>query len=382
MLQTAITDNLGAVTIPSTKTSLLPLLFQRICIRHHVDGDSFVMDPVEPASPATSPSSDATQRYPDDGSQKRASVPPQRAGSKRTSNSINTFIAAHCRPPGCQPHVPSAAPDAYARLTPTPELGGVAQPCAIASGDGIESRMHGFDLLRLDSGDPFKADERYRNPTGGYYCFQIRNLTGDPDRRIWAIVLNTTSEVGAYGVFGDDQEKWLKNTLGGSPDVPQQIRPQDLVLIFAHHPIWDIFDVDQRSALVDILSKHDNVVGYFTGHTHVPQLRVVHPEKESKGTPGHHHFWEIVAPAIISYPQQGRQVTVKTLGDVGYFEILSFTPRGTGDSAAAIDRALNGAALDYCHNDHPEDCVDDHPRLPSRALIYPRLFFKLPPLTR
>jgi hypothetical protein len=242
--------------------------------------------------------------------------------------------------------------------------------------------MHGFDLLRLDSGDPFKADERYRNPTGGYYCFQIRTLRSDPDRQIWAIVLNTASEVGAYGAFDRDQQAWLRQTLDGRPgERPEhrQVRPQDLVLIFAHHPIWDIFDVDQRSALLDILSTHGNVVGYFTGHTHVPQLRVVHPGQGHDGDPRYHHFWEIIAPAVISYPQQARQVTVKTAGGVGYFEILSITPRGTGASAAAIDRALTGAALDYCR-DHPEDCVDNHPRLPSRARIYPRLFFPLPPL--
>jgi hypothetical protein len=271
--------------------------------------------------------------------------------------------------------LPADAPDYYARLTPKTEPSAASQPCAVAEGSGAESRMHGFDLLRLPTGDAFEAQQRYRDPIGGYYCFEIRNLANDPARRIWAVVLNTVSEVGAYGAFLKDQQTWLAQTLGGP-----QIRQQDIVLIFAHHPIWDIFDVDQRTRLLDILSSHRNVVGYFTGHVHVPQLRVVHPDKAHEGNPGYHHFWEILAPAVISYPQQGRQVTVKTVGDdVGFFEILSITPRGTGDSAAAIDRALNGAALDYCH-DHAEDCVADHPRLPSRALSYPRLFFRLPPL--
>jgi 3',5'-cyclic AMP phosphodiesterase CpdA len=397
ILQYAVPDNLGKIAPHSTLASLLPLLFQRICIRHHVDGDSFVMDPIEPASlaPPSAPAarsaraaqsssraakSDCDTPQPDNGAPR-----PADAKQCRTSNSINTFIAAHCRPPDCQQHVlPPDAPDPYARLTPQGELGTASRPCAVASGDGAESRMHGFDLLRLDSSDPFPADQRYPTPMGGYYCFEIRNLTSEDDphsRRIWAIVLNTASEVGAYGAFPKQQQIWLRQTLDGRADErpeQRQIRPDDLVLIFAHHPIWDIFDVDDRSALLDILSSHANVVGYFTGHTHVPQLRVVHPAKAHDGKPGYHHFWEIVAPAVISYPQQGRQVTVKTMGDLGYFEILSITPRGTGDSAAAIDRALNGAALDYCH-DHPDDCADNHPRLPARALSYPRLFFKLPP---
>ncbi|HEX8109697.1 MAG TPA: hypothetical protein VF516_18325 [Kofleriaceae bacterium] len=269
------------------------------------------------------------------------------------------------------------------------------------TGIGPESVMHGFDLLpRLpkERGEkepgPFYARNAYPTPTGGYYCFQIRNLAPESRRQIWAVVLNTASEVAAYGAFQRPQQDWLRNTLDSS-----QIKPTDLVLVFAHNPIWDIFKQDERDALLDLLSSHRNVAGYFVGHVHTPQLRIVHPDKcyESgvkssemhsecrKKDPRytddveHHHFWEIVAPAVISYPQQARQVTVKMMGDVGYFEILSITPRGTGDSAAAIDRALGGAALDYCH-DHPDDCVDNHPRLPSRAVTYSRLFFQLPPL--
>jgi 3',5'-cyclic AMP phosphodiesterase CpdA len=373
ILQNAIPDNLGTIAHYSTISSLLPLLLRRICIRHRIDGDSFVMDPTAGRS---QPEPRRRDREPT-----RSGRPP------RTANSINTFIAAHCRPPGCQPHMlPDDAPDRYAPLIPEYAVPpGVPPPCAEADGDGPRSVMHGFDLLRVADIDPesgesrdfdFKSQQRGASkdgsPIGGYYCFEIRNLAPITGRRIWAVVLNTVSEVGAYGAFSRVQQAWLAATLGGP-----QIQPHDLVLIFAHHPIWDIFDPKERTALRDQLSRHPNVVGYFAGHVHQPMLRVVHPEGHEHEA-GYHHFWEILAPAVISYPQQSRQVTVKLLGDIGYFEILSITPRGTGESAPAVERALTGAALDYCH-DHPEDCVDGRPRLASRAVSFPRLFFRLSP---
>lgn len=404
MLQNSPPDNLGNPSDYSTVVSLAPAAIQRICIRHHITGDGFIMDPVstaEPDDPDPTASCDARK--------------PPSAPYARTSNSTNTFIAAHCRPtglplrrgpdgsclPACQPHVlPLDVPDHYARETPVADD---SQPCAVATGIGPESVMHGLDLLHLplpkkpddDRNRYFDARSAYPAPTGGYYCFQIRNLVPGFRRQIWAVVLNTSSEHAAYGAFPKDEQAWLKKTLGGT-----QIKAEDVVLVFAHNPIWDIFNQDERDALLDLLSSHRNVAGYFAGHVHTPQLRIVHPDKCyergakstemeaacSKQDPTYiddaaryHHFWEIVAPAVISYPQQVRQVTVKMMGDVGYFEILSITPRGTGDSAAAIDRALSGAALDYCH-DNPDDCVDNHPRLPSRAVTYPRLFFRLPPL--
>lgn len=389
ILQYAIPDNLGNIAQYSRLGAFLPLLLQRICIRHRIDGDSFVMDPVAVAGVDSAQGTpkivqERTARAEESGPQapraQEARTPTQVQEPKQPSlaNSINTFIAAHCRPPDCQPHVlPASAADQYARQPSSSD--GMQNPCAEIGGTGPASVMHGFDLLKAKDfypGSKFGApSDGTPRPTGGYYCFEIRNLAPKTSRRIWAVVLNTAAYEGAYGAFPDDQADWLGKVLGGP-----QIQPADIVLVFAHHPIWDIFDLGQQDKLLDILSSHPNVVGYFVGHTHQPMLRVVHPRGESETghyQTGQHHFWEIVAPAVISYPQQARQVTMKIVGNVGYFEIISFVPSGTGGSAVAIRGALEGAAQDYCH-DHPENCADGHPRLPSHALSFPRLFFKLP----
>lgn len=398
ILQYAIPDNLGNIAQYSRLGAFLPLLLQRICIRHRIDGDSFVMDPVAVAgvdSTHEAPENVQEPKAQDVARTKESKPQVHQAQGARTvaqapetkkpllANSINTFIAAHCRKPDCQPHeLPASSADQYARRLSSSER--MQYTCAEVKGAGPASVMHGFDLLEDEGffpGSKFGAPADGKpNPTGGYYCFEIRNLAPKTARRIWAIVLNTVSYEGAYGAFPDERADWLEEVLCGP-----QIQPTDIVLVFAHHPIWDIFDLGQQDRLLDILSSHSNVVGYFVGHTHQPMLRVVHPRDEPKPgqyprdkvKPGQHHFWEIVAPAVISYPQQARQVTMKIVGDVGYFEIISFFPSGTGGSAAAIRGALEGAAQDYCH-DNPDNCADGHPRLPSRALSFSRLFFKLP----
>jgi hypothetical protein len=90
----------------------------------------------------------------------------------------------------------------------------------------------------------------------------------------------------------------------------------------------------------------------------------------------YHHVWEIIAPALISYPQQVRQVTLKVSGDIGYLELLSFSPVGTGESASRIERAQAGARRDFCNEQRT--CVGGQPHLPSRTVTFPRLFFRMP----
>ncbi|HEX8109698.1 MAG TPA: metallophosphoesterase family protein [Kofleriaceae bacterium] len=127
MLQDANPDNLGNSPDYSTVTSLLPIAVQKICIRHHVDGDSFIMDPVHTAQPdAPAPmaqcdarNSTSTLASPWSASprsasprstaqwsvnQRRTAQRPAHRGP-RTSNSINTFIAAHCRSAGVPPQI-------------------------------------------------------------------------------------------------------------------------------------------------------------------------------------------------------------------------------------------------------------------------------------
>jgi hypothetical protein len=148
--------------------------------------------------------------------------------------------------------------------------------------------------------------------------------------------------------------------------------------VFAHHPLWSIADEGARNDVIDILTRHPGVVGYFTGHTHKAELRLVHPPAAREHDARYHHFWEVTAASVIEYPQQAAQVTLKVLGDVGYLEVLAFSPTGTGESEAKIERARAGARRDHCRQS-AASCVDGIPKLPSRTATFPRLFFRLPP---
>jgi 3',5'-cyclic AMP phosphodiesterase CpdA len=333
----AAPDNRGISTgVPKQVFAMVPLLLDRLCILHHVSGDLFVMDP---------------EHY---------------------GSTIESFIAAHCRPGaagGKRVCVPARDKIDYPVVQP-------GSPCAVRDAGKIGSVLNGFDLgsdrdllervrRRVAEGD-HTGDPPRRDV--GYYCFELE-LRADA-RKAWAIVLNTTTTSGAYGELKRSQLDWLRGVLTKLP-------ARDLVLVFAHHPVWDILDSAARDELSDLLTSHRNVVGLFAGHTHEPGLRLIHPAADHEGKPGYHHVWEIIAPAVISFPQQVRQVTLKTTGDVGYLEILSFSPVGTGESAARVERAQAGARRDYC-NENRSQCIDNEPVLPSRTINFPRLFFQLP----
>lgn len=344
-------DNLGhAAKEKSGRASFAPLLLGRVCLLHQVENDRFVMDP------------------------------------RSLGFATNAFIKAHCTEQGrnarCAPHLADRSGASYVFR---PEAGNTPNRALCGRVDGedrrLRSRMHGLDLnpelmqrVRLPATElePATLDvqtiEEQEIPYAGYYCFEVRSdLEG---RRVWAIVLDTTTENGAYGDMEGKQLRWLRNVLA------DQVGPNDLVMLFGHHPLWDIFDINARDELLRVLGGEPRVIGYFGGHTHRPELRVVHPER-ADGAHGH-HFWEIIAPSVISFPQQVRQVTMKTVGkDVGYFEILTFSPRGHGPSAFKVQRSQAGAKRDKCV-EQPDLCVGGEPRLQGRTATYPRLFFRLP----
>lgn len=333
-------DNLGHLPeVPKKIYAAIPILLNRLCIIHEVEGDLFVMDP------------------------------------KHYGSTSESFIASHCRPD-------HDAVNGDRCVLPRKDLKYPGRDknelCMTLDASGPPTVLNGFDLgddpdLLHRVSERVAHDDSTLPPSSskriGYYCFQLE--TKGTDRKAWAIVLNTTTTSGAYGEVNDVQLDWLRSVLNTRGK-------RDLVLVFAHHPVWDILNSEARDRLTELLTLHSNVIGYFTGHTHEPGLHLLHPPGSHDRAGNYHHVWEIVAPALISFPQQVRQVTIKTVGDIGYIEVLSFSPVGTGESADRVQRAQAGARRDYC-NEQRTSCVNGQPRLPSRTVSFPRLFFRLPP---
>jgi 3',5'-cyclic AMP phosphodiesterase CpdA len=370
-------DNRGMTgdALPNPPFALAPILLQRICLLHAVASDWFVMDPDKSPSDA-----------------------------RNLNNSVDSFILSHCD--GWHPD-PATAP--WSRRDPvlercvTPALdpqGRVlaryrdyvhrpvaGQDCATLDGDSPPSTMHGFDTL------PGFDPERPKPPgtrLGGYYCFEMKQphrAAGQP--KAWAIVLNTNTDAGAYGYLSAEQTAWLRHLLldgrcarpgeqTSAGERPRQIGCDDLVMMFSHHPIFALYDQQQRLDLTEIVTRSPNVIAYIAGHTHNAGLRTIRP---LRGSPGAHAKWEIVAPSVIDFPQAGRQITIKTTGELGYLEVLTFTPHGTGTAADKITAASQGAVRDRCRS--PGRCDDQgHALLSAREVTFPRVFFRTPAAAR
>jgi len=88
-------------------------------------------------------------------------------------------------------------------------------------------------------------------------------------------VLDTVVPGSDLGQLSADQVTWL-GELAGSVATP--------VLVFGHHHVWNL-DADHRSgtyfginpddseALAEVVARHENIVGYFAGHTHRNRVR-------------------------------------------------------------------------------------------------------------
>jgi 3',5'-cyclic AMP phosphodiesterase CpdA len=365
-------DNRGMTGdgLPNPPFALAPILLQRICLLHAVASDWFVMDPDK--SPAD---------------------------ARNLNNPVDSFILSHCD--GWRPDPAavlwSTREQALERcLRPAPGAEGEpparpgyvhrpvnGQDCATLDGDSPPSTMHGFDTLPgFDPGRPKPPGQNL----GGYYCFEMKQphrAGGQP--RAWAIVLNTNTDAGAFGVLSAEQTAWLRHLLldgrcakpgevASAGEAVRQIGCDDLVMMFSHHPIYALYDQQQRLDLTDIVTRSRNVVAYISGHTHNAGLRTIRP---LRGSIGAHAKWEIVAPSVIDFPQAGRQITIKTTGELGYLEVLTFTPHGTGTAADKIAAASQGAVRDRCRS--PGKCdPQGHALLPAREVTFPRVFFRMP----
>lgn len=95
-------------------------------------------------------------------------------------------------------------------------------------------------------------------------------------------VVDTVVPGSDRGQLSADQTAWL-DELAASVTTP--------VLVFGHHHVWNL-DADHRSgtyfginpddseALAAVVSRRDNIVGYFAGHTHRNRVRRFHAARD------------------------------------------------------------------------------------------------------
>ena len=88
-------------------------------------------------------------------------------------------------------------------------------------------------------------------------------------------VIDTVRPTEAGGQITRDQLAWLDTTAQATPGP---------VFVFGHHQIWDLraperssnyfgVDPDSSEAFAAVVGRHENIVGYFAGHTHRHRIR-------------------------------------------------------------------------------------------------------------
>jgi 3',5'-cyclic AMP phosphodiesterase CpdA len=139
----------------------------------------------------------------------------------------------------------------------------------------------------------------------GYYSF-------DPNEIFHCIVLDTSiflpagkKETFSLGCLDRAQFDWMVSDIEANRD--------RLCVIFSHHsPLTGFQDSlsDVKAAeLMKKLASYDNVIAHVNGHDHV---NVIDPVKNESAAGG---YWNINTCAIIDWPQEWRNITVKDNGD-------------------------------------------------------------------
>lgn len=153
---------------------------------------------------------------------------------------------------------------------------------------------------------------------GGYlttlvYLEMIRNANPDfkfkkayysfiPKKNYKIIVLDNiiTDEITSNGYIDAVQLKWLKKELDSSKG--------DTVIIFMHVPVVEPFvspnhKMRNASVLKQLIESYNNPIGVFQGHYHAAKITQ------------HENILYVSTPALVSYPNAFRVVTVENYKD-------------------------------------------------------------------
>lgn len=235
--------------------------------------------------------------------------------------------------------------------------------------NGGYSRGHGFDL---GTSDDLLSGERL-----GYYAF-ARELPGDPGRHAVFVALDSEElpdgQGGIGGHVGHQQLVWLRKVLAC-------VKPHDLVFVFAHQPLSMIAadPQDRDYGVLEALESSPNVVAYLYGHNHRHSICGDHRSKGGACS----KFWEVETGSLIEFPQEGRMVRVKQVGQkLAFLELSTFTEQLHQDGSPLsryVALARRGAERDYCATATDARCSADHrPYRTDGDGTAARLFFTLP----
>jgi hypothetical protein len=188
-----------------------------------------------------------------------------------------------------------------------------------------------------------------------------------PDRRSYYsydagpvrfVVLDTVNPYGGWqGSLDAGQLAWLDDVL------TQADAEERYVVLASHHPLGtlvnDIAPPDAAPrvlgpAVSDLLSGHPCVVLWLNGHTHRTSLAP------------HGTWWEVTAPSLIDWPQQGRVVEMLRGSGTLTIAVTMLDHAGEAPWAGGLDGvlALAGLSRELAANDWQTrvDDLDAHPR--------------------
>lgn len=203
----------------------------------------------------------------------------------------------------------------------TGTLGGLPDAVAAYQLSATEPWWHGF------ANQPAISMEN----SYGYYSF-------DPNEIVHCIVLNTSlyklageepKDTFAGGILDSAQYDWMRRDIEANRD--------RLCIIFSHqNPVDGFFDwlSDVKAdELMKTLALYDNVIAHFNGHVHINKIDPVLKESGKGG------YWNVNTCAIIDWPQEWRNITIRDNGD------------GTGTITCRMVRHNDGLCLDIASGD-------------------------------
>jgi 3',5'-cyclic AMP phosphodiesterase CpdA len=248
--------------------------------------------------------------------------------------------------------------------------------------DMLGKENHGFDL-EVEAGKevvgyygltPPGVGFDEIDPEDGARWWEERLLK---DFKVRFLFLDTTDSGKLHrGGVGGTQLAWLKDELKLAEQNGEH------VVVFGHHDLRSGF-VAGGDELVRMFAHQQGFLGYFCGHTHKQEMRII--EFEGDDGSDSSYFWQIIAPPVVEWPQAGLFVRLVQLADGALaWDLTPFThgyQRRPGETDKELDpdladaaqrlraqviRASEAAKADYSRGDPDEEI-----RQPPIRLLLP-----------